>query len=151
MPMSPLTAERQQFRTPHRSGGESRTHQAFKEQTDLPARIRQWTRQGVLREALEQPPLNYGDFSNVDDYLSALLAVREAERAFLTLPAKVRRRFGNDPQELLSALDASASNDQLRDELVDLGVINAPEAPSPAPAAPEAPAEPAEPSPPEGS
>lgn len=39
----------------------------------------------------------YGDFSGVDDYRSAIEAVRAAEAAFGQVPSEIRARFDNDP------------------------------------------------------
>lgn len=43
----------------------------------------------------------FGDFSGIYDYEDALAAVERAERGFMSLPADVRERFGNDPAQLI--------------------------------------------------
>lgn len=43
----------------------------------------------------------FGDFSGIYDYEDALAAVERAERGFMSLPAEVRDRFGNDPAQLI--------------------------------------------------
>lgn len=43
----------------------------------------------------------FGDFSGIHDYEDALAAVERAERGFMSLPADVRERFGNDPAQLI--------------------------------------------------
>lgn len=64
----------------------------------------------------------YGDFSEIGDYRSAVTAVREMEERFMTLPAKVRARFENDPQALLEFCSDEAN----RDEAIALGLAFVP-------------------------
>lgn len=68
----------------------------------------------------------YGDFSGVVDYHSAVQAIKIAEERFMMLPAQIRKRFRNDPQELLAFL----ADDTNRQEAVEMGLIEQREAPS---------------------
>lgn len=43
----------------------------------------------------------FGDFTDVSDYESAVAKIERAQEGFLTLPADVRERFGNDPGKLV--------------------------------------------------
>lgn len=61
----------------------------------------------------------YGDFSNIGDYHSAFSAVASAQEAFMKLDANIRKRFHNDPQELLDFVN----DDRNYDEAVSLGII----------------------------
>lgn len=63
-----------------------------------------------------------GDFTSVGDFHDAMLAVRAAEEAFMTLPADVRERFQHDPGRLIKFLD----DDNNRDEAVKLGLVQKP-------------------------
>lgn len=67
--------------------------------------------------------LYYGDFTQVGSYQECLNKVIDAQNAFNTLPAKIRDRFQNDPQQLLSFLN-DPKNDK---EAAQLGLINQPE------------------------
>ena len=67
----------------------------------------------------------YGDFSNVPDYKSAMEQIMAADALFMELPAKVRERFGNDPANFIEF----ATNDKNIEELRKLGL--APPAPLP--------------------
>lgn len=66
---------------------------------------------------------SFGDFSNVGDFMSAQNAVLAAQEAFDELPAKLRKRFDNDPSSLLAFLE----NPSNKSEAIELGLINAPE------------------------
>lgn len=56
----------------------------------------------------------YGDFSEVQDYQSCLNAVKAADAAFMEMPADVRERFGNSPQQLLEFLADGRNLDEAR-------------------------------------
>lgn len=77
----------------------------------------------------------YGDFSTVPDYKSALDQVNEAMELFMEMPADVRTRMENDPQKLIEFLDDPNNFE----EGVELGLYEAPEE-SGAPETPEVPA-----------
>lgn len=73
----------------------------------------------------------FGDFSEVTDFQSAMNAVRAAGQAFMELPAEMREAYKNDPAQLLDALQ----NPSERARLQQLGVLN----PDPQPTSSEAP------------
>lgn len=77
----------------------------------------------------------FGDFSQVNDYHTALNAVAVAHEEFDALPAAIRAKFQNDPYELLTYLNDSGN----RDEAVKLGLIPPPPPVVPAPSAPAKP------------
>lgn len=74
-----------------------------------------------IREAVQQ----YGDFSDVTDFQTALAQIAEAESSFMELPAKIRDRFNNDPAQFIEF----ATNKDNQDELRELGL--APPLPKP--------------------
>lgn len=57
----------------------------------------------------------FGDFSEVKDYRSAIDAIREAEEAFLDIPAKVRDEFRNDPQAFMEFVGKPENIPKLRE------------------------------------
>jgi phage internal scaffolding protein len=67
----------------------------------------------------------YGDFSNVPDYKTAMEQIMASNELFMELPAKVRERFGNDPAQFITF----ATDEKNIEELRKLGL--APEAPKP--------------------
>lgn len=58
-------------------------------------------------------PGKYGDFTNVVDFREAQEIIREANEAFLTVPAKVREQFGNDPSRFFEFVNDPDNIDQL--------------------------------------
>ena len=61
----------------------------------------------------------FGDFSQSTDYTSVVLALDASKRAFESLPSSIRRRFNNDPAELVKFLEDPAN----REEAEKLGLI----------------------------
>lgn len=61
---------------------------------------------------------SYGDFTEATDYHSALNVVIAAQDAFMSLDAKLRARFDNDPGVFLDFVE----NPENYDELVKLGL-----------------------------
>lgn len=96
----------------------SRTQQSFKSECDINNILRQFNVTGQLPTGSVQP--QYGDFSGITDYQSALNAVMAAQDSFLALPAKVRARFDNDPALFVDF----ASNEANRDEMKALGLFH---------------------------
>lgn len=66
-------------------------------------------------------PSAYGDFSEAPDLREALEIMRDAKEGFAALPARVRRRFDNDPAELWEFLQ----DDRNREEAEQLGLVEA--------------------------
>lgn len=56
----------------------------------------------------------YGDYTQVKDFRTALEAVRAAETEFMKYPANVRAAFQNDPQAFLEAFHTPGYEEQLR-------------------------------------
>lgn len=92
------------------TGQESLTVQSMAEDADINVMMDRYGITGKM-------PLNprvpmYGDFTEVNDYQSALNALMAANNSFMSLPAKVRARFNNDPQELLEFCANGANIDE---------------------------------------
>lgn len=98
----------------------TRTQQQFKDEVDINTIARNFGLTGRLPENVRMP--TYGDFTDVDDYQSALNAARRAAQSFMEMPGEVRLRFANDPQQFL----AFCSNPANRDEAVKLGLVPSP-------------------------
>jgi phage internal scaffolding protein len=96
----------------------SRTQQSFRDECDINNILRQFNVTGQLPVGSVQP--QYGDFSGITDYQSALNAVMAAQDSFLALPAKVRARFDNDPALFVEF----ASDEANKDERKALGLLS---------------------------
>jgi phage internal scaffolding protein len=96
----------------------SLTKQSFRDECDINNILRKFNVTGELPAGSVQP--QYGDFSGITDYQSALNAVMAAQDSFLALPAKVRARFDNDPALFVDF----ASDEANRDEMKALGLIH---------------------------
>lgn len=59
-------------------------------------------------------PGKYGDFTNAVDFRQAQEIIRDANEAFLTVPAKVREQFGNDPARFFEFVNNPDNVEQLR-------------------------------------
>lgn len=102
----------------------SLTQQNFKDECDV---NRILSKYGVEQIVAHRSMYNgqYGDFSGVPDYQTALNSVLKANDMFMSLPAHVRARFDNDPGSFLSFVD----DEKNRDEMVKLGLIEPQEVP----------------------
>ncbi|AXH74981.1 MAG: internal scaffolding protein [Microviridae sp.] len=98
----------------------SMTQQQFAAECDINEIVRRFGLTGELPDGY-RPPVS-GDFTNVGDFQSAMNAVRQAEESFMALPAGMRERFNNDPQQLIDFV----SNDKNRDEAMELGLVPRP-------------------------
>lgn len=93
--------------------------QQFREEADINIIMERFGRTGELVAPVRMP--QYGDFTGVDDYHSAMNAVIAAQVSFDALPAKLRARFENDPGKFVEfCLD-----DSNREEAVALGLVEA--------------------------
>lgn len=91
--------------------------QDAKEECDINTIVKRFGLTGQLPDNVRMP--QYGDFTGIGDYKDALNAVIEAERSFMEMPADVRARFGNDPQQLLEFVN----KEENREEAKKLGFL----------------------------
>jgi len=96
----------------------SLTKQSFRDECDINNILRQFNVTGELPAGSVQP--QYGDFSGITDYQSALNAVRAAQDSFLALPAVIRAKFDNDPALFVEF----ASDEANRDEMKAMGLLH---------------------------
>ena len=119
------------FRTPYNKlkpdngisfeGCVSLTKQSFKEECDINNIVRKFETQGILPDNIRSNP-QYGDFTNLPSYQESLNVVIEANERFTDLPAKVRKRFDNDPGKLIDF----CQDPKNLDEMVELGLAKRP-------------------------
>lgn len=95
----------------------SLTKQAFKKDCDVNAILGRWQKTGLL-EHVSRFQGRYEDLGGVVDYQTALNQVHEAQDAFMTLPSKIREKFGNDPGAFLAFVEGASESD-----LRELGLL----------------------------
>lgn len=78
---------------------ETLTQQSFKDECDINVLMERYTLTGEIPPDLRAP--QYADFTNVTDYHSAMNAIAIAHEAFDAMPARVRERFNNDPEQFV--------------------------------------------------
>jgi len=115
--------------TAYRSDQPSMTQQQFKEECDINTIARNFGMTGRLPSAVYAP--TYGDFTDVEDFQSALHAIQDATDSFMALPANVRERFNHNPARLVEF----CSDPRNADEMAELGLSR--QAPKPVPPAPQ--------------
>jgi Chlamydia-phage Chp2 scaffold (Chlamy_scaf). len=99
---------------------EDMTQQQFAEEVDINTIVRRFGLDGTMPETLDMPVT--GDFTTVVDFQTAMQLTTQADQAFMTLPAPMRKRFNHNPGELMAFLD----DDTNRDEAIALGLVNKP-------------------------
>lgn len=102
------------------------TQQHFAEEVNINTIVERFNLTGQMPQ-LQQLP-EYADYEGIFDFQSAMNQIREAQETFMALPAKLRARFHNQPQEFL---EFCADKENL-DEARKLGIL-APPAPTPEP------------------
>lgn len=111
----------------------TRTQQQFKDEVDINNIAKNFGMTGKLPQGVRMP--TFGDFTEVEDYQTALNAARWAQHSFMQMPAEVRLRFENNPQAFL----AFCSDSNNREEAIKLGLVAAPPVSATVTPPPEAP------------
>lgn len=104
-------------------GEPSRAIQSAAEECDINTIVKRFGLTGKLPDVLSLP--QYGDFTGVTDYQSALNLVMAADSAFMQLPADLRARFHHDPANLLNFVSSEAN----REEAQRMGLLRPIQAP----------------------
>lgn len=100
------------------------TKQCFADECDIGNIMARFDKTGLI-EHVNKFQGDYGDFTGAQEYQESLNQVMAAEDMFMSLPAKVRAKFENDPGQFL---DFVGNPDNLS-EMVDLGLANPVSAP----------------------
>lgn len=98
--------------------GESLTQQQFADETNINKIMKKYHATGMITH-LNRKQGQYVDLSNVKNYQESLQTVIDAQKSFMTLPSEVRKRFENDPQQIINFL----SDENNREEAISLGLI----------------------------
>lgn len=96
----------------------SLTQQHFESESNINNIMKKYHATGMITH-LNRNKGVYADISTLGDYQNSLQTVIDAQNAFMTLPSSVRKKFSNNPQELINFL-ADSKN---KDEAISLGLI----------------------------
>lgn len=91
---------------------ETRTQQQFKEECDINTIVERFGLTGELPNNL-RVPIN-AEFLDIIDYQTALNQLREADDAFMQMPANIRSQFDNDAGRFVDYCSDPANKDQLK-------------------------------------
>lgn len=106
----------------------SRTKQEFQKECDINNIIKSFSATGMMRHVSAKAAQGaYQDLPDPMDFQESLAVVEQAAASFMTLPAKVRDRFRNEPAEFLAFMADEAN----KDEMVTLGLREVPLPPPP--------------------
>lgn len=98
--------------------GKSLTEQSHKVSCDVNNIMAKYHRTGVLPVRGALMPL-FGDFSHVVDYQTCCQAMIDIQTSFDRLPAEARKKFRNNPLELVEFLKDESNHE----EAIKLGLI----------------------------
>lgn len=104
----------------------SMTKQSMRDESNINNIMRKWRNTGAVDHLANGTP-SYGDFTNADDYLSAVNAIEAAQADFAELPADVRARMKNSPAELLRFMANPSNQDEARDLGLAMPLPSSPE------------------------
>lgn len=90
----------------------TRAQQQFKDECDINTIVERFGITGKMPEALVTPMT--GDFTEVVDYQTALDLLRQADEAFMTVPADVRARFENNAGAFVDFVSDPANLEEVR-------------------------------------
>lgn len=97
--------------------GDGLTEQSHKNETDMNYILRDYQRTGLIKHAKEHEG-RYDDVS-VQDFQEAMFLVTQAQSMFDSLPANIRKRFGNDPSAFLEF----TQNPENAPEMTRMGIL----------------------------
>ena len=95
---------------------DGRTKQSFKDSTDINKIVAKWQKTGTISHLAKHQPV-YGDFSDIDDLLSAHNRMVRGVEIFNELPSEVRKEFNQDIGEFFRYVNDPANKDDLAEKL----------------------------------
>lgn len=91
--------------------------QSFKDECDINRIMAKYQKTGLVTWLNDRAP-QFADFTQID-FQECMNTVAQAKEMFAQLPSQVRKRFSNDPQELLAFME----RDENYDEALKLGLV----------------------------
>jgi phage internal scaffolding protein len=96
----------------------TRAQQHHKDECDINVILERFGKTGMM--PVSAISAQYGDFTGVNDYHTALNTLIAAESEFDALPAHIRKQFANEPANLIEFLNDPKNKDQA----IELGLVN---------------------------
>ncbi|AXH74894.1 MAG: internal scaffolding protein [Microviridae sp.] len=91
------------------------TRQEFQAECDINTIMEQYEKHGVISHINPREPLGYLDLTTQPtDLADAMRIMNDATAAFMSLPAKTRKEFDNDPQKFVEFAENESNHDELR-------------------------------------
>jgi len=103
------------------TGDKTRVQQHMRDEVDMNNILRKYREKGILTHIRDSARALYGDFSGVGSLSDAIGVVQRAETLFSQLPARIRSRFGNDPEKFIGY----AMDEKNVPEMIELGLATA--------------------------
>lgn len=102
--------------------GEMRTQQHQKDEADINVIMAKFGQTGLVPANVRLPVPE--DYEGIFDFQTAMNAVVEAKESFMALPAEIRSKFSNNPQEYMKFCTAKNKDGSLKNlaEMRELGL-----------------------------
>lgn len=101
--------------------GPTRTKQAYKGKVDINQIVARHAKTGMIDHLNSKRPF-YGDVSGLGGLQESIDKVREAEELFMQMSATIRKKFENNPVNMVKFLEDPKN----REEAISLGMIKKP-------------------------
>ena len=105
--------------TEERVYDDGRTKQSFKDETDINKILARAAAGGTISHLAKHGAV-YGDFTDVDDLLTAHARLKKGQAIFQDLPGELRREFGNDMGAFFRYVNDPANAERLPELLPGL-------------------------------
>lgn len=112
-------------------GPETKTQQQFRDEVDINTIVERFNATGEMPPTTQFPTET--EFAEAFDFQKSMNVIVQARQSFMELPAKVRARFQNDPQQFMEFIHDGENID----EAIKLGLAIRREQPKPAEPPPE--------------
>lgn len=95
----------------------SRTQQHFKDETNINSIMKRYKASGLLTDPLHKPTTypEFGDFTGIVDFQTMQNKQIQIRDYFMSLPAELRKRFENNPQNLMTFMSDPANVKEARE------------------------------------
>lgn len=108
-----------EFKKPRTNTGPGLTKQEFRKNADVNEIVKRGQALGYLDNVNPNVQPVFADVSTIGTFRDLVVRMNNAKAAFMSLPAHVRSRFGNDPANLVEFLQ----DDSNADEAEKLGLV----------------------------